>query len=287
MILTNYHTHYNICDGKGEPEDFIERAIELGFKQIGFSSHAPLPQPAEWTMQRGELNHYCNKIRSLKEQYSERITVYLGLEVDYIPGWMGPHSEEFLELDLDYVIGSIHCFENPHTGEFFGIDGPYEEYDQVFSGIFGGNMYHLVRNYYQRIREMVSLHRPDIVGHMDLIKMRNPDNCYYSESDTWYRGEIMETLDEIAAQGTIVEINTGGKTRGKTKEFYPGSWIVRECYQRNIPLTINSDAHEPAHLDSLLTEAARVAWDAGYREVMMLHDHDWHPVPLEHETLQR
>ena len=52
--LTNYHSHCSLCDGRAPMEDFVREAVRRGFTSYGISSHAPLPFPAVWTLDRGD-----------------------------------------------------------------------------------------------------------------------------------------------------------------------------------------------------------------------------------------
>ena len=45
MLKANYHTHTKLCNhAVGMPEDYVLKAIELGFKELGMSCHAPVPR---------------------------------------------------------------------------------------------------------------------------------------------------------------------------------------------------------------------------------------------------
>ena len=47
MIKTNYHTHTKLCNhAEGMPIDYVARAVELGYREIGISDHGPLLK--EW-----------------------------------------------------------------------------------------------------------------------------------------------------------------------------------------------------------------------------------------------
>ena len=37
MLKANYHTHTVLCDGKNTAEEMVQRALDLGFKYLGFS----------------------------------------------------------------------------------------------------------------------------------------------------------------------------------------------------------------------------------------------------------
>src|SRR5437762_14159596 len=89
---------------------------------------------------------------------------------------------------------------------------------------------------------------PTIIGHLDKIKIQNRENKFFDESDVWYRGEVLKTLDAIRKCEAIVEVNTRGVYQGKSETTYPSPWILSECLKRNIPITISSDAHHPDDL---------------------------------------
>ncbi|MDD5293042.1 MAG: PHP domain-containing protein [Candidatus Izemoplasmatales bacterium] len=41
-MKNNYHTHMYLCrHAVGSVEDYVEKAIELGFTSLGMSDHAP------------------------------------------------------------------------------------------------------------------------------------------------------------------------------------------------------------------------------------------------------
>src|SRR5687767_9147307 len=102
-MWTNYHTHCNFCDGKENPEKYIEQAIKLEMPVLGFSSHAPLPFDCLWCMPTESLDDYLAFIDAARTRFPE-IEIYKGLEVDYIPGTVTPSD---FRSQLDYTIGSV------------------------------------------------------------------------------------------------------------------------------------------------------------------------------------
>ncbi|MEW5815563.1 MAG: histidinol-phosphatase [Spirochaetota bacterium] len=280
MIKANYHTHTSFCDGSAEPEIFVQEAIKRGFKALGFSGHAPLPYKTSWTMNLPVLSSYCETIAILREKYRDKIQIYLGLEVDYIPGIMGPSIDQYKQCGLDYIIGSVHHIQD-HTNEYIPtIDGTYEEFLRIITNLFKGNMKALVQHYYKLVREMLTQYFPDILGHFDLVKCRNDGEYAFSEEEPWYRAEILKTLDVMVSGKTIMEINTGGYARKKVDAFYPSEWILAECLKRNIPVTISSDAHTPEHIDALFQESVDTLRRIGFKELSLLLNNTWTKVEL-------
>ena len=61
--------------------------------------------------------------------------------------------------------------------------------------------------------------------------------------------------------------------------MYPSLEILRAARERGIPLTIDSDAHEAAHVGRLWDEAIALARAAGYRETLRISDRALVPLP--------
>ena len=72
----------------GPVEAYVERAIQLGLREMGFSDHNPLPHGfgANVRMKESELDYYVNRILELRFNYRGRIDVLLGLEMDFVEG---------------------------------------------------------------------------------------------------------------------------------------------------------------------------------------------------------
>ncbi len=284
--MTNYHTHTPFCDGREAPEVYADTAIRKGFRSLGFSGHAPLPFPNHWTMKDEGVPGYLAAIRALRDDCRGRIEILLGMEIDYLPGVMGPSDQVYRDMGLDFVIGSVHMIPDG-TGGYPSVDGPVEEYRHLVENVFGGSPEAFVRAYFSLLAEMTERHRPDIVGHFDLVQKNNTKLRYFSGGEPWYREAATVALDAAARTGSIVEVNTGGMARGRTDRPYPDPWILSECRRREIPVTLNADAHAPEHLDAFFPEALRLIADTGYRELRILRDGEWVPQTLEEWALRR
>jgi len=66
-MISNYHTHCALCDGKMMPEDYVLSAIKKGFASIGFTSHAPVLFETSWTMKPENLPIYIRIVIILKK----------------------------------------------------------------------------------------------------------------------------------------------------------------------------------------------------------------------------
>jgi histidinol-phosphatase (PHP family) len=270
-MWNNLHTHSDYCDGKGELSKFVEQAIELNMKGLGFSSHAPLPFGCEWCMNENSLQRYISEIAMLR-QANSGIEIYAGLESDYIPEVISPQQ---FRHQLDYVIGSIHFVEGYYKGSHWEIDGPYINFLQGLDEIFDNKIRDAISRYYELTREMITTAKPDIVGHLDKIKIQNINGKHFSEEEPWYRQEVLKTIDVIQKEGVIVEVNTRGMYQRKTSTTYPSPWILEILCERNMPITINSDAHHPDDLVNQFNATAEVLQKIGFKKLTTLHEGTW------------
>lgn len=280
MILANYHTHTRYCDGNGTPQEIAEAALTKRFTHLGFSSHAPVPFQTDWTMPAGFLAAYLKDARRVQKEFRNRMQILVGLEVDYIPEMVSPTSPRTVSLGLDYTIGSVHFLGTLQDGLHWTVDGPPEELERGIAESFGGSVRKALERYFHLVSEMVLSHPPDIVGHLDLVKKNNQHDRFFSEEETWYRSLIGECLAAVASSSCLIEVNTGGMTRGFLKTPYPSEWVLRECLKRNIPIVLNSDSHHASHLDGGYREASAMLKRIGYREQTILTDEGRQTVEL-------
>jgi len=275
MRLFNLHTHTRFCDGKEAPENYIKKAIELGFHSLGFSGHAPLPFENRIAIPESKLHLYAMEILSLKEKYKDQIEIYLALEIDYIPELLDDFSIFSNQINLDFIIGSVHFVRNPDTGKLWFIDGPKQDvYDEGLKNIFGNDFQKGVTAFYHQTNQMIESQKPKIVGHLDKIKMHNR-NRFFKEDDPWYRQLIDETLDLVKSNDCIVEVNTRGIYKKRSDSLFPGVDVLSKIKALNIPVTISSDAHSPDELNKYLPEAIEILKTIGIRKIMMLKNGNW------------
>lgn len=275
-MITNYHTHCAFCDGKLMPEDYVLSAVKKGFTSIGFTSHAPVLFETDWTMKPTNLPIYIDLINSLKGKYKNEIQIYTGLETDYYPG-----CKDYRDYPgVDYTIGAIHFIYDEKNRKYMALDGSIDEFIETLDITFNGDIQALVEVYYDLLREMLKTHTPDILAHLDVIKKNNINNQFFIETDSWYRKQVEELLKIVKKNNVIVEVNTGGISRGYTTDVYPSSWILRLMKQMDIPLVLNSDAHHPDWIDTYYNNALDIIKKSGYTHERILYDGHWQDVIL-------
>jgi histidinol-phosphatase (PHP family) len=273
MNYFNLHTHSSYCDGTGDPEEYVISALEKKFHTLGFSSHAPLPFKNNFAIKDdAKLQKYCQTIRTLKEKYRDRLSVYLALELDYIEGISRDFSDLKNACGLDYTIGSVHLVRNGKSEGLWFIDGPkVESYDVGLKNVFDGDIKHAVTTYYEQVSRMILTQKPDILGHFDKIKMHNKDR-YFGEDEPWYRELVMDLLETIVQTGVIVEVNTRGIYKKRCNDLYPGVWILKEMQKKDIAITLSADAHRPEEIDGYYDEAIEILKEIGYKSLVCFKD---------------
>ena len=247
-VKTNYHQHTTWCDGHDDAETMICAAIDRGFDEIGFSSHARLPDVVEGNLTPDSAPAYAAEIRALAAKYADRLSVCLGVEADYIPGDTSPEKVRYAHLGLDYLIGSIHWVIAP-DGAHVPVDWSPERLVEGVKAHFGGDYKTYVRTYFAQEREMVARFDFDVLGHPDLVRKFNGRLAYFDETADWYQDELRLTAEAIAASGKIVEINTGAIARGWMDDVYPSAAFRALLRARGVRFLLGSDAHAAAGID--------------------------------------
>lgn len=273
MVLSNYHSHTPYCDGRDGCPEMARTACESGYRVLGFSAHAPLPFGTEWNMDETDMGRYASEVRALAQEYRGRMEVLLGYEMDYLAGTRGPASDFWRGVDRDFAIGSVHYLRAP-DGSLSTVDDKPPVVKAFLDAGYSGDGKRLALDYWAALRSMVAEGGFDILGHFDLVKKNALPCGLFTGSEPWYRDAAMECAQAAARSGVVVEVNTGGLARGSIRECYPSAWIISEMDKLGIRLTVDSDAHESAHLaySRFGYEALRAS---GVRECWYLSGGEW------------
>lgn len=281
MQLSNYHSHCTFCDGRSTPEDFVKFAISHGFRAYGFSSHSPLPFETFWNMSKGDMPEYLAEIDRMKQKYSDRLEIYVGLEIDYLDETYNASIPYFREMPLDYRIGSVHFLPiaYPLTEEnMVCIDGSFNDYKAAVERQYGGAIQKLVAQYFNSTMEMVEAGGIDIVGHIDKIYMNGQKYEGFDFDADWYQTPFNDCLHLIAEKGFMVEINT--KNFSKKQETYPRIDYLHRLAKLNIPVMVNSDCHYPDLVNDGRAEVFELLEKAGFTSTRELIKGSWEDVKI-------
>jgi histidinol-phosphatase (PHP family) len=265
------HTHTTFCDGKNTVEELCQSAFEQGLSILGFSAHAPLPKRSgivsQWHLPQEKLEAYIEAVQKAKKEWEGRLSIYLGLEIDYIPGVCGPADHRFEAYDLDYTIGSVHYLANEDLSYYFTVDGPRDEWQNGVQSLFSGDYEAAAHAYWANVRAMVEAGGFDILGHMDLVKKNNPA-WWNDQTPASYQKDVTQLISKLKNTAIVVEVNTGAINRGTMDETYPSLGILKNMAREAIPVTMNADAHSTAHVRGNYDRAIEVLKKSGYGEIV-------------------
>ncbi|MEK3750837.1 histidinol-phosphatase HisJ [Paenibacillus sp. FSL E2-8871] len=271
----DYHTHHERCGhAVGKLEEYVQRGIQLGLQQLGLSDHLPLihVDPAsyypEMAMPMAELPRYVEECLTLKERYRGVIDLRVGLEADYIEGYEDQIREILSPYPWDYLIGSVHFLGEWDITDYRQVDG-WEGKDEL----------EVYRLYYDAVKKSALSGLYDIIGHMDVIK-RFGYGPQTPEGKAEVRTLELETLKVIADSGIAMELNASGLTK-PCAEMFPAEHLLQEALKLGIPLTLGSDAHDPAKLGDGLQEARSMLWHTGFRELAVFEGRRRTTVPFK------
>lgn len=258
---TDYHIHSTFSDGKAAPEDYVAQAISIGMNEIGFSEHLNLfVEDQKWCMDLSRVPEYISYLRKLRKVFTG-IKIKTGLEVDYFPGKEKEIYDFIKNLELDYIIGSVH-----YMGETTVDSGPdfYEnkDIDEIY------------KNYFEYVNEAVASGLFDIIGHCDLVRIFNFRPA--GNPEPYYR----QLAGNMRIHDVAFEVNTNGRNRA-LRDFYPDRRFLKIFCEENVPVCVNSDSHFPARVGQYFDEAYAILKEAGYKEMAVFNKRERFMVPAD------
>ena len=268
--LSNVHTHTTFCDGSNTPEEMVKRAIELNYESLGFSAHAYSPDGDEWCLLPQRELEYRDEILRLKELYSNKIQIYLGIEQD-----MFSHKIAF---EPEYVIGSLHYIYI--DGVYHSVDTSEEIAKDTVKECFDGDWIKYAIAYYEQASKNAEITKCDIVGHFDLVTKFNEGYKHFDETDRRYRAAATEALRYEAKHCNLFEVNTGAIARKKRSAPYPADFLLKELKDLNCDIILTSDSHSVEGLGCAFDMATDYAKSCGFKYAKILRNNKFEDIKL-------
>ncbi len=230
QIYANYHTHtYRCGHATGEDREYVEKAIECGYKILGFSDHTPYPVPgfvSGMRMKLEETDGYFASLESLRKEYKDDIDIYFGVEAEYFPEYFDALTEFLRDYPLDYMIMGNHFVPCEHKGTYIGGD---------FKDPAALHMYT------KNVIEGLSTGRFMYLAHPDLPRYTGPNK--EEELEKCYR----EICAAALRLNIPLEINMLGYTR-RPASVYPNDKFFDIAKETGNDVIIGVDAHFPEAL---------------------------------------
>ncbi|MFI7388455.1 histidinol-phosphatase [Streptomyces sp. NPDC049813] len=268
-MIFDLHTHHRRCGhARGELRDYVEAALAAGLDTLGFSDHSPFFAEEDdhhkpWVaMARPEFGSYLAEAARLREEYRGRIRLLTGVESDFFPEHAELYARTYADLELDYIIGSVHVVGDTdifHRDRWTGATEDHllaekERYCDLVAASARSGMF-------------------DILGHIDALR----GNCpRLDEIRTPAEDRMVEA---IAESGVVVEVNTSGNTK-RCGGWYPSDRLLGRLREHDIPLTFGSDAHDPERVGDQFHEVRGRLRALGYRDWHVFERRERRAVPL-------
>ncbi len=252
MYKADYHMHTAFSlDADEEIVCQIETAIEREFDEICITDHFEkqmLDGEAQFTLNIAE---YVRAVKKYKEQYSNKIKIMLGVEVDYEEPYALDTIVSIQKEPLDFIICSTHRCEGEdlYYRNFFKGKGQIEAYQKYFEKI-----YYTIKKYDYF----------DIYGHLDyVVRYGTYENKILEVSN--HTDIIYEILKTLIDKGKGLEVNTSGIRYG-LGHFNPQIPILKMYLDMGGEIiTIGSDAHSKEYVGFLWQEAAEMLKNIGFK----------------------
>ncbi|MBD1378653.1 histidinol-phosphatase [Metabacillus arenae] len=269
-MLTDYHNHLE----RGTLtldylKLFTNEAKKKGIQHFGISEHAYhfyqtkniLSNP--WVDER-RFYDMADYVALFHQAWDQDIDVKMSIEMDYTPGKHKEMEAFISQYDFDYVIGSIHWVDD------FGID--LKEYIQEWEK---RDLHDVYKKYFDQVVTLAESNLFDIVGHLDLVKIFK----YVPTDEEFLLNEYDRATTALSNSKTAVEISTAG-LRKPVGELYPDERLLQMCFDKNIPIVLSSDAHQPNDVGADYDQAVAFAKRIGYTSLMTFEKGERIEVPL-------
>jgi histidinol-phosphatase (PHP family) len=261
-ILYETHMHTPLCKhAKGDPEEYAAVAEQRGLKGIIVTCHNPTNNgwSPEVRMSIDQFQDYVALVERARQAWAGRVDVRLGLESDYVPG-MEPWLAKLHGMaEFHHILGSVHA--------------PLQCYQDRY---LNGDMLAFQRTYYEHLAMAAETGLFDTLAHPDLVKNVKPSEWKLER----LMDDIRHALDRIAATGVAMELNTSGLNKA-VREMNPGRIILEEMHQRNIPVVVGADAHEPKRVAANYEDALDLLQEVGYRHVNIFLHRERHEIDID------
>jgi len=239
-VIADYHVHAPYCGhAQGKTFDYIDSAIGKGITEICFSDHLGRYYLAkhqrkrywDWGMKERDLARYFSELLDLKDAYEDRITIRIGLEVDYIEGAEQLAEDILSRYPFDFLLGSIHCLPVlgwRHVSQYVKVD-PKQVYEAYFDAFCAAAQSGLFQS----------------LAHIDFIwrYVAWPDVPEKVMEDY-----ISKAVAVAAKNHTNIEVNANGYLWAQINDhlkYNLFNMTLDAVKKHNALITIGSDAHTP------------------------------------------
>lgn len=262
-FFIDYHVHpYYSLDAEGSVDEYCERALTLGFSEIGFTPHLELDPYRDAlddkvrlgsrivSMRSDWLSSFIRDVERAREKY--QIQLRVGVEVGYDEEIEDEIREVLDRYPFDFCLGAIHCLDHVAITD-------RREYELYYRN---RSPREVLSNYFSVLRKAISSQLFDGIAHLDIYKKYGLS--FYGDPILQLENEfIFETLKLLSKYDTALEINTAGlRTIGS---LYPSESILRVARESGVRnVMIGSDCHKVEQFGKGIQKALKLVQSMGF-----------------------
>lgn len=226
-MIANYHTHTPRCNhAVGTEVEYVENALAMGLKILGFSDHTPYIFPGSYyshfRMKLHQLEDYVDTVLALRKEYAGKIEIPLGLELEYYPKLLPDLLPVLRDHPIDYLLMGQHFIGN--------------EIDEHYSG-WPTEDPRILERYVDQVVEGMDSGLFTYVAHPDLI--------HFLGDEKTYRQQMQRLCRAAKSCDMPLEINLLGMHEGRN---YPNPLFWEEAAAEGNRVILGRDAHNPKHI---------------------------------------
>ena len=253
MLKNNYHTHVLYCNhAEGHVIDYVNKAVELNFNEIGMTDHAPI---LDGFMTSDEYKHnfchenmtmdivpiYLSEIKEAQEIHKGKIKVLSGFETEYLLKQIEYYKT--LREKVDYLNLGIHFYEYN--------DQVLSSYDQVD--------YKTLEGYVQTAINGMATGLYNTLVHPDLYMYAYKSENGKKEFDEYCISAARRIVEAAIKYNVYLEVNANGIKFKEDNNTWPypskDFWLIAKEY-KDLKIIIGADAHR---IDALCNKNVELA----------------------------
>ncbi len=251
--MFDYHLHSSYSkDGFVDPVQVVNKADELGLKEICFTDHLDFDENYQEDFQL-DVSSYVSAVRKI-QSINHGIRIKLGFEVGLKDEIASDKAWNAIKkFDPDFIIGSVHRTNkgDPYKKEYFENNLSKTE---------------IYRHYYDQLAlRCRSSSFYNVLGHYDYVAKFSP----YSEKSVsydLYDEALDSTFNYLIDHNMGMEINTS-VFRNESQVMWGFDVYKRFSEMGGEYVTIGSDAHKLRYIGWRIDEALQLAQRAGIKYV--------------------
>jgi len=233
------HTHPNLLKIPAQADEFVSRAIELGFDSIIFTDHMPFTVTGDEhdRIPFGRVADYCEAVGEIRKKYRGKIDVRCGIEIDYRKSCESEIRDVLSCGKFDRILGSSHL-----NIKGFGIP-----FGKITRSDYAAEV---IENYIGAAESGFF----DVMTHIDVYRWVFSENDLYPLEDDNFSVKSIENplrrlFSTMEKGGIALEYNAAPLFKKFDSDgAYPAKDILNIASDYQLRYTYGSDAHAAHHV---------------------------------------